>query len=709
MNENPSTIDSVYSEALDLQRAEKPQEAAAKFLEVLRMRPEHADALHCLGVIDARSGRFNDAERLLRKAVALEPLRANFANSLGNLLKAQGRLKEAESVYIQAIHLQPDFANAHNNLGELKLRQGSPEKAVTACYKALEINPEFASAYNNLGRAMNNLNRLEEAAAAFRRAVLIRPDFATAYNHLAHVLRAQGDIDEAIEVFEHATRLDPELAIAHFNLGVTLATVNRFEEAIESLERARQQRPRDSSTLLALGTAYHALGRHKLAAQAYRRLIDLDPESADAHLHLGLVMREQRRDDEAESAFRDALKKAPERADIHAELAALYEARNQLSEQAEMLRSGLEFDPDNVRLNIQAAKSDRRSGQYKKGIDRLASFDVTKLDPPTAEEMHFEMGHLHDLAGQTDRAFEHFVKANTLACETFRARQAKPKRYQSLIRTLQEFFEAADLTTQGPESNLDCSAPVFLVGFPRSRTKLLDAVFDRHPKIITIEEKDTLLPVIEFLRREPEGYPRALANLGHTELRKLRKIYLNGLRELAGDIADSVVIDELPLNTVHAGLIWRLFPNSKFVFSVRHPYDVILSCFMQRFAMNDAMANFSNLADAARLYDRVMSLWRLYLRKLPLTVHVIRYDETIADLEGIARGVLDFIGVDWDSAVLDYAEHARARSNLHTTTFYHDTETLHAHTPTRWRAYKKHIEPLSGLVSDHKQYFGYER
>jgi len=709
MNGQTPTIAELYHDAQQLQHEGRLDDAKSQYLEILRLKPDHAEAMHCLGNIDARQGRMEDAERLIRRAIALDPLKANFINSLGNLLKADGRLEEAAAFYEQAVHLQPDFVVAQNNLGELLMRQGHLDEAIEACLKALEADPNYAGAYNNLGRALNNQGKFSEAAAAFRRAVIIRPDFAVGYNHLGHALRAQDKPGEAIEAFEHAVTIDPDLAAAHHNLAATRMVVGQVDEAIEAYERALELRPQHVPTLVNLGIANHTAGRFKLAAQAYRKVIALEPGNADAHLNLGLVLNEQRRTEDAESAFRAALELSPERADIYAELAALYEETNRMDALAQAVRDGLAVQPDHPRLNLEAAKADRREGRPEAGIERLEAFDVGAMNSRLAEQFHYQLGYLHDRVGEAGKAYPHLVEANRIASETPRARKARPMRFLRLLDDMHAFFEAADIDGWTKPGSSDRAAPVFMLGFPRSGTTLLDLVLDGHPGITTIEERVTILPLLQSLQKRPGGYPDSLARLDEQDIARLRSDYFEQLDALVGDAEGKVIVDKMPIRTVQVGMLWRLFPDARFVFSMRHPCDVVLSNFMQHYTVSDAFANFYSLEDAARIYDKVMSLWRLYEERLPLVAHTVRYEDLITDLERVSRDVLGFLGVDWDPAVLDYAQRAKQRGRINTNSYHQVTETLYTRSQDRWRSYGEHFEPLMDRLGPHIDRFGYER
>jgi tetratricopeptide (TPR) repeat protein len=458
-----------------------------------------------------------------------------------------------------------------------------------------------------------------------------------------------------------------------------------------------------------LGIAYHTARRFKLAAQAYRRAIAIAPEDADLWLNLGLVLNEQRRGAEAEEALRKALELAPGRADIYAELAALFEETNRLDELDEAVRAGLAVAPDHPRLNLEAAKAERRAGDVAAALERLSRFDPAGMDSRLAEQFHFQLGYLHDRAGDADAAWPHFVEANRIASRTPRAQKARPKRFLRLLDKVQAFFEREPVDQWSPAPALDRPAPVFMLGFPRSGTTLLDLVLDGHPEITTVEEQVTILPVLQALQQMPAGYPDSLARLDAPTIERLRGIYFEQLAEEAGETPGRVIVDKMPIRTVQVGMLWRLFPEARFIFSLRHPCDVVLSNFMQHYTVSDAFANFYTLEDSAVIYDKVMRLWRLYCDRLPLVRHTVRYEDLVADLEGVSRGVLDFLGVDWDPAVMAYTEQARARGRINTNSYHQVTESLYTRAQDRWRAYGERFVPLMDRLGDHIDHFGYER
>jgi tetratricopeptide (TPR) repeat protein len=709
MSDQIASATDIYRLAQKYQRQGDLAEARSCLMNVLALEPEHAEAIHSLGNIDAREGRLDDAERLIRKAIAIDPLKAAFLNSLGNLMRSRGDLEEAVKAYQLAVQLQPGIPAVHNNLAEVLLRSGDPEGAVERCFKALKADPNYAGAYDTMGRAFNNLGRLDEAIDAFRRAVVIRPDYSVAYDHLGHVFRTRGDMEEARDAFEHALVIDPENASALYNLGTVLTVQGKLEEGIDHFERAAALRPRHVPTLLNLGIAYHTRGQLKLSAETYRKAIRVAPGDPVLHLNLGLVRVEQRRGAEAEKSLLEALRLDPKLVRAYAELAALYEETNQLDELDDIIRQGLEMAADDPRLNLEAAKSDRRAGRISEGLERLGRFDPDAMDPRLAEQFRYQLGYLNDRAGNAGAAMENFREANRMASETVRARKARPERFLGMLERLTDFFESAPVDEwPAAPSGDDSLSPIFMFGFPRSGTTLLDVALDGHPSVVTVEEQTTILPVIDALRAGKQGFPEELAALDGAAIDTLRGSYRDALTQFAPAGFQGRIIDKMPIRTVYAGILWRLFPQARFIFCLRHPCDVVLSNFMQHYTPSDAFANFFTLEGTVKLYDAVMNLWAVYVERLPLICHTVRYESLVENMEGELRAVLEFLDLPWEPSVLEYTTRARSRGRINTNSYHQVTEPLYTHASGRWRAYEPYLEPHMELLAPHLERFGYE-
>ena len=199
-----------------------------------------------------------------------------------------------------------------------------------------------------------------------------------------------------------------------------------------------------------------------------------------------------------------------------------------------------------------------------------------------------------------------------------------------------------------------------------------------------------------------------MAELVPAHQEELRQIYFEELdSHLGSEGRSAIIVDKLPLNIVEAGLIHRIFPQARFLFAQRHPCDCVLSCFMQSFYINEAMVNFLDLEDAARFYDKVMTLWQKYLSVLPLEVHTVRYENLIEAFEETLTPLLDFLGVEWDDSIRNYTETASRRERIYTPSYNQVTQPLYTRARGRWERYSKNMQPVLPTLLPWARRFGY--
>lgn len=248
---------------------------------------------------------------------------------------------------------------------------------------------------------------------------------------------------------------------------------------------------------------------------------------------------------------------------------------------------------------------------------------------------------------------------------------------------------------------------VMMLGFPRSGTTMLENALATHPRVETFEEVPSIHAATTYIDRGDKGQtehePRSVAL--YVEGRERYFSSLDRLRQKQG--AD-VYVDKLPIRSLIAPFMKRLIPNQRFIFSVRHPYDVALSCFQQRFGANPAMANFLNLRDTIRIYDLTMTEWFKVHSMDDPSVHYVRYDDLVTDFETITRGTLEFLGLEWDPAVLEFAERAGERANR-TPSYQKVRQGLSLGIQTYWRNYDfLFTQAEAAPLTKWAKFFGYE-
>ncbi len=250
-------------------------------------------------------------------------------------------------------------------------------------------------------------------------------------------------------------------------------------------------------------------------------------------------------------------------------------------------------------------------------------------------------------------------------------------------------------------------APVFMVGFPRSGTTLLETVLGTQPGFATLGEADAISKVRHQMQSAGYSYPQELHKLMPETQRRLRETYFEHNEVyLESDGELSVVIDKLPLNIIHIPLILTLFPDSRFIWSLRHPADVCLSCFQQDFALNTEMRYFTSLESCFRRYNQVMDLFEMYRQQLSLSLHCVRYEDLVADFEGTILSLLEFLGVQPDWRFRDF--HIKNEERLVITPSNSQVDQpIYTSARNRWRNYSAEVQPLLPIVQEQLARYGY--
>ncbi|MFI5378840.1 MAG: tetratricopeptide repeat protein [Tepidisphaerales bacterium] len=232
----PVNIEAVLRSAVDLLRASRYQEAEAACGRVLAGDPEHAGALHLLGIVIHHTGRSSEAAQLIERAIARNPKLPDYHNSLGNVLDKLGRVDDAVAAFGRAIALKPDYAEGHNNLGNALVRLGRGDEAIAEYRTAIGVRPVYLEAQLNLGNALGKLGRSDEAITCFQKAAELAPRSPDVYSNLALLHQSRGQMREAVGFLDQAIQLNPKQAQARLNRALMLLASGNWEQGWEEYE-----------------------------------------------------------------------------------------------------------------------------------------------------------------------------------------------------------------------------------------------------------------------------------------------------------------------------------------------------------------------------------------------------------------------------------------------------------------------------------------
>jgi Flp pilus assembly protein TadD len=538
------------------------------------------------------------------------------------------------------------------------------------------------------------------------------------------------DPDRTLEQIEAALatgdqNLATSLAVAAFQGGaedsvILLLVAENFEKrgfgqrALELLKKAAAQERDDPELWRLLGEMLFRQGMASDAANAFDTALAIDPGMYPALTAAGAASYQTGDLKAAEGYYRRAAGLKPDEPELLATLALIAARRDEPKEARALAERALSLHPDSITAELALARADLLEGLAAVAEARLTKLirrpDLSSQNRVNALDLRAET---LDALDQPAAAFADYQARNAIL-ESIAApniKQRMTERRVDQARRLAAYFATAsaepwrERAGEDMEGRRTARHHVFLLGFPRSGTTLLEKVLGSHPDVVTLEEFDHLAAAGGHWLSTDVAL-NELATLTAAAADASRQIYWRGVRETVGkDISDKVLIDKLPLHTIALPVISKLFPSAKILFALRDPRDVVLSCFRRRFQMNSAMYEFLTLDGAARYYDQVMALATACRSLLHLDIQEVRHEAMVADFEQEVRKVLSFIGADWNSAVTGFAE--RARRAPRTPSDIQLTRGLNADGVGQWRRYEQQLTPALKIVEPWVNHFNY--
>ena len=561
-------------------------------------------------------------------------------------------------------------------------------------------------------RALHEVGRTDDAERAYWAIVEADPGCAEAWHLLAVVAVQTGDPPRAQGHVEKALALDAMVPRYHNTLATAYTLQGRAREAERCLRQALALDPGFANAHYNLGNVLRDLNRSREAEAAYRRTLDEDPDHLDALNNLGLLIMGRHRLEEAEAFLRRARGLDPANAGMLWNLASCLEQRNALDEAHEIVAELLNSAPDDVAANLLAARLERRLGSLESAAERLQAVLAGTTDDGIRLNANFDLGLVLDRLERPDQAFAAFARANEQQALTTEAAGIVGAAYLDQVGHAGRWFGAQRLAAWGSAPPLDDGSPpvAFFVGFPRSGTTLMEQILAAHPALVTTGEDSPLERIRQTMRKERpggQGYPECLDTLSTADILRWRQAFWRHAAATLGAAADGrIVVDKLPLNLIHLGMVNRLFPEAKVIVALRDPRDVCLSCFFQNFRPTAAMVNFQSIESAAALYARTMNLWLHYRGHISMAWTEYRYEDLVADMGGTAQRVLEFLGLEWNDDVLAYREAARSRT-ISTPSYRDVGEGLYGRAVGRWRRYEDRLTPVLPVLAPYVEAFGY--
>lgn len=602
----------------------------------------------------AQQGKLSEAIQILRPLCRKQPGNPSLWLSLASLCGRNGDLDGVIQACQKVLQLDRNQAIAHSLLGSANAQLGRPAAALEHFEQARTLRPDDAGILNNYGNALYLQGRLDEAKDALGRAVQLQPDYADAHNNLGNVCKALNDNGPAIQHYHRALQLNPGLFETHVNLAdIFIGRVGNPSMAQHHYEAARRLRPHDIEAAAGVANAHRFQGRLDRALDVIREIKSLHPDEDGPLAGEADIMERQGRHEDAYRICRQLLDRR---------------TTNPMAIEV-LLRTCRKFDACDEAADY--AETTLASGALK---------------PTGRETLHFGLGSLYDRQSDYKRAFDHYKAGNEALGIPFDAAGFR-QRVDSLIQA----FTRERLQTL-PRSDITSRRPVFIVGMPRSGTSLTEQILASHSAVAGAGELNKINDIATALSGQ-FSYPEDIERLDEESLSRMGNDYLALLDEYHQ--GEPYVTDKMPHNFLNLGLIALLLPGTRIIHCVRDPRDTCLSIYFQNFGwLHPYGTRLEWLGEYYREYARLMRHW---LAVLDLPMLTVRYEDLVADQEGMTHRMLDFLELGWEDACLDFHKSERT---VATASYDQVRQKIYHKSRARWKNYEPHLTPLIDSLED---------
>jgi len=538
--------------------------------------------------------------------------------------------------------------------------------------------------------------------------------------------KSQGDIAVSESIFLEILDTSPQQYEALINLGLISVHKKMYEESIYYFKKAKEADKNNIDPYINLGNVYTLQQNHTNAIQFFElaHMIDqtnlnvinslsflyneidklneskkiitiglkIDPTNHSLLNLLGLIFVKKEKISEAIDCYIQSINSKPNYWNAYNNLLFILEKTNKLDLFKKYLDDAKQIFTDQHTINLFEASYYMRKKNYLKSkkillenqlIDKLSSQEDSLI------KFHDLLAKNFDFLDESNSSFDNFKLRNNIKSNQLHNKIYDKNIILELIQNYKKYFTKINLNKfTKPEIPKKYQTPIFLVGFPRSGTTLLDSILRSHSKILVLEEKLIISSIRDRFFEKNNKEIKALESLSDNDILSFQSEYFDKLHEITKkDLHNIIIIDKLPLNLIEVGFIKRIFPQSKFILMLRHPCDTVLSCFMSDFKINEGMASFYNLKDATILYNEVFSLWNQYVEVYDLAYHLVKYEEVVLNFGNTIRKTIDFLNLEWEENLKNFNATALARKKINTPSYNQVIQPLYKESINRWQKY----------------------
>ena len=593
----------------------------------------------------------------------------------------------------------------------LTLQEGRSAEAERLSRLALEQRPDDQDLLLFLAISLHQQRKMTEAVEVYAELTRLCPQSGVNWGNYATALRDAGELEQAEQAYGTCLTLDPGNSGQLMNLGLLLLDRHDYIQAREKLLDAFDIDPASPVIRIHAARACSACrDDHRIEEllEPWREWTSLEPELQLELARLQLALGDANL---VRRLLEELLRDMPTYLPAKLLLASVYERINQL-DRAEMLLAEITSDPH----DIDEATSLEIKHQYATLAFRKGNLSEARALLEQAGARHegdyahyFLLGSICDKLGDLPAALQALQVAHQRQVQEmqlvvpYRVDPNAPVLRSAVGRVTESDYRRWP-TLIAPEAEY---SPVFIVGFPRSGTTLLEQMLDAHPRLQSMDERPFFNNFVDKLALNGFRFPQDMENLDQADCDELRKAYVSMVCSKVPRKWDTRLVDKNPMNMLWLPMIHRLFPDASYILALRHPCDVLISNYMQNFRSTVLASACASIERLAVAYVTAMECWLDHVRVLQPKVFVSRYEDLVADTPGQTQRIAQFLGLGDATPMLRFDQHARDKGYIATPSYTQVIQPVNRKGLNRWLRYRDALGPALPILRPMLEHWGY--
>jgi tetratricopeptide (TPR) repeat protein len=689
------------------------KQAVIAFEKVTKLDKQNPDGWNNLGLMLFELGKLEEAISACKYALKLQPDMPGALNNLGNALRASGKPQQAERYYQQAIQAGMQSAEVFCNLGTVQHELGASIAAEQSYTTALKIDPDFIPAMNNLATHCLLSEDLAGARSWLDRGLAVKTDDPDLLCSSGKYYKLMGEYDQAIVLFKRALSQDDHHLDALIELAELLYEQSRVAEASSYINKFIEL---GGLTNVHAAKVYckYLIGNHryKETLAVWEGLLRDHENNRVVQSGLAEYYAAIGDFDKAASIYSDYLTINPNDTVMLLDWSMMEEARHNLDKSIELVNKVLDGEPGQVQARLTLARLLLRTKDAKGALREIDKIDFAN-DNYVASNVLYERAIILDKLERYDEAYLALEQASGYKARMIGVEYQRAEEQQAFKNTQAVFNRDNSLVSFDLPAKQESATPIFIVGFPRSGTTLVEQILAAHSQIAAGDELSFINECknkINELTGSDKAYPFNLLDSEHPLnqdlVKKLRDYYIERVREKGVlDQGHLIFTDKLPHNLHNLGLINLLFPESYVLHVIRHPMDACLSAYMANFGYGSGHLYTLSMQDTARHYALTMELAEYYKKVLDMRYLQIRYEDIVESPEQKIHEIIEFVDLPWEDACLSFYDSKRVSK---TASYAQVTQKIYTTSRYRYKHYYNQLKPYANILQTAMDNFGYD-